>query len=87
MNTRTSILEQASALINGDREKDYGTPKDNFARIARGWEIILGCDVKPDQVALCMAWLKIARLTNGPHTDSYVDAVGYMALAAELSEG
>ena len=39
-----------------------------------------------EQVALCMAWLKIARLVNGPHDDSYVDAAAYMALAAELSE-
>jgi hypothetical protein len=86
MNTRTRVLEQASALINGDREKDYGTPQENFARIAPGWQIILGCDVSPDQVALCMAWLKIARLANGPHADSYIDGAAYMALAAELSE-
>jgi hypothetical protein len=32
-----------------------------------------------------MAWLKMARLVNGPHRDSYVDAAGYLALAAELS--
>ena len=31
-----------------------------------------------------MAWLKIARLVNGPHRDSYVDGAGYLALAAEL---
>jgi hypothetical protein len=86
MNTRTRVLEQASALINGDREKDYGTPQQNFARIAQGWQIILGCDVSPDHVALCMAWLKIARLANGPHADSYIDGAAYMALAAELSE-
>jgi hypothetical protein len=86
MNTRTRTLEQASALINGDREKDYGTPQDNFARIATGWDVILGCDVTPEKVALCMAWLKIARLANGPHADSYIDGAAYMALAAELSE-
>ena len=86
MNTRTHTLETASARINGDREKDYGTPQENFANIAKGWAVILGADVTAEQVALCMAWLKIARLANGPHVDSYIDGAGYLALASELSE-
>jgi hypothetical protein len=83
-NTRAEILRTASELINGDRQGDYGTPQENFARIAAGWSVILGKNVTPEQVARCMAWLKIARLNNGPHKDSYIDAAGYMALAAEL---
>ena len=86
MNRRTDILETAAELINGDRERDYGTPAENFGRIAAGWSVILDQDVSAEQVALCMAWLKIARLVNGPHEDSYVDAAAYMALAGELSE-
>lgn len=86
MNTRTKTLEAASDLINGDRQAHYGTPQENFARIATGWEVILGCDVSPEQVALCMAWLKIARLAHGPHADSYIDGAGYIAIASELSE-
>ena len=86
MNRRTDILETAAELINGDRERDYGAPAENFGRIADGWSVILQSDVSAEQVALCMAWLKIARLVNGPHEDSYVDAAAYMALAAELSE-
>tara|TARA_R110000851_G_scaffold97428_1_gene211137 strand:+ start:16626 stop:16889 length:264 start_codon:yes stop_codon:yes gene_type:complete len=86
LNKRTEILETAATLVNGDRARDYGTPKANFGRIAAGWSVILDHDVSAEQVALCMAWLKIARLVNGPHSDSYVDAAAYMALAAELSE-
>ena len=86
MNKRTAILETAATLVNGDRARDYGTPTANFGRIAAGWSVILDHDVSAEQVALCMAWLKIARLVNGPHDDSYVDAAAYMALAAELSE-
>ena len=85
-NRRTNVLETAAELINGDRERDYGTPAENFNRIATGWSVILEKDVSAEQVALCMAWLKIARLVNGPHEDSYIDAAAYMALAAELSE-
>ena len=85
MTERERILAEAAALICGDRQAQYGTPQDNFARIAAGWSVILGQEVDPDQVALCMAWLKIARLVNGPHRDSYVDGAAYLALAGELA--
>ena len=87
MTTRSYILNTADELINGDREAHYGTPQENFARIAQGWSVLLEADVTPEQVALCMAWLKMARLVNGPHEDSYVDAAAYMALAGELGLG
>jgi hypothetical protein len=88
-NKRTQILEEASRLINGDRQSDYGPPSENFNRVALGWELILGAEVSAEQVALCMAWLKIARLAGGGNSsdDSYIDGAGYLALAAELSYG
>lgn len=86
MTEREQILAEAAKLICGDRQEAYGPPQENFKRIADGWAIILGWPVTPEQVSLCMAWLKIARLVNGPHRDSYVDGAAYMALAAELSE-
>lgn len=82
---RSEILAKADELINGERQQHYGPPQENFARIAAGWAVILGTSVTPEQVALCMAWLKIARLTNGPHDDSYIDGAAYLALAGELS--
>jgi hypothetical protein len=84
-NIRTETLRKAADLINGDRQQDYGTPQENFTRIAAIWSIILGHMVRPDEVALCMAGLKLARLAKGPHEDSYIDGCGYMAIAAELS--
>ena len=83
---RSEVLATADKLINGARQAHYGTPQENFARIAAGWSVLLKTDVTPEQVALCMAWLKLARLVNGPHDDSYIDGAAYMALAAELSE-
>ncbi|WRH62023.1 MAG: DUF6378 domain-containing protein [Fuscovulum sp.] len=82
---RREILAKADELIHGDRQAHYGTPQENFARIAAGWSVILGKPVTPEQVALCMSWLKIARLVNGPHDDSYVDGAAYLALAGELA--
>jgi hypothetical protein len=82
---RAHILAEATDLVCSTRAASYGPPSENFQRIATGWQVILGANVSPEQVALCMAWLKIARLVNGPHHDSYVDGAGYMALAGELS--
>lgn len=82
--TRGEILREAETLINGARAQAYGPPEENFARIAAGWSVIFNAPVSPEQVARAMAWLKIARLNEGPHRDSYVDGAAYMALAGEL---
>mgnify|MGYP003641561620 CR=1 FL=1 len=87
MNTRTKVLKEATALINGDREKQYGTPKESFVCIAHMWSSYLGRPILASDVCNMMALLKIARLRNGKHHDSSVDAAGYMALGAEMSEG
>lgn len=86
-NKRTSTLNEAVKLINGDREAAYGKPSENFERVASGWRVILGADVTPSQVALCLSWLKASRIINTPtHEDSYIDMAAYVALAAELAE-
>lgn len=84
---RQQALDAAGALINGDREKDYGRPSANFGNIASRWSQFLGVEVKPWQVCLMMADLKIARIANGYHEDSVVDAIGYIALAKEVKQG
>lgn len=82
---RDEILNAASDLINGQRAKDYGDAYEMHRRIAAGWAEILCVNITPAQVALCMAWLKIARLVETPdHLDSFVDLVAYGALAGEI---
>jgi hypothetical protein len=84
-NLRSECLAEAMDLITGTRNLEYGEPIHNFERIANGWSIILGKIVEPHEVALCMAWLKIARLVETPmHEDSYTDGAAYMALAWQL---
>lgn len=84
---RTVLLDEANDLINGDRQQEYGPPEENFRRIAAGWSVILSRDVDMFEVALCMAWLKVARLVESPrHRDSYIDGAAYIALAGELAD-
>lgn len=73
-----SVLREADEIINGQRRKDYGGPLESFARIGRLWAPVLGLDeVTPEQVALCMVGLKVARAMQGFHRDSLVDIAGY----------
>lgn len=88
MNKRIRILEDAINLIDetGERTEAYGSAQENFQRIADGWSILLDTHITSEQVALCMAWLKLARLVGPkPTDDGYIDAAAYVALAAELS--
>ena len=81
---KEEVLAKAGKLIGGNREEIYGSSLVNHERIAVGWRVILGKqDITPGQVA--MAWLKIARLVESPaHEDSWVDLVGYAAIAGEI---
>ena len=91
---RNETLDLSKALINGQRQEDYGAAELNFQRIADRWNQFLGdsnVNIKPWQVAVMMADLKIARMCQeGPyksiHEDTPVDAIGYLALAVELSD-
>lgn len=83
---RDRTIEVAQGLINGDRQDEYGKAEDNFKRIAERWTQLLGIEIKPWQVGVMMADLKLARLANGkPNLDSFIDGIGYLALASELS--
>lgn len=93
--TRERILDEAKQCVCGNREQDYGTPEDSFRLIGRLWESYIGemmvvgdievC-VNPEDVAIMMALLKIARLANNPeHMDSWVDLAGYAACGGEIA--
>ena len=93
--TRSEILDAARSIVTGEREKQYGKPEDNFATIGKLWEIYLrgrcvGGDadisINPEDVAMMMALLKIARIMTGTGTgDSFVDLAGYAACAGEIA--
>lgn len=91
---REEVLELAESLINGQRAQDYGDARDNFERIALGWNAIMRealtthGHLTPSHVALMMDWLKTARLLNCmDHEDSWVDKAAYSALGSELANG
>ena len=90
---RGRILLEALDVINGERQDEYGTPEDNFALIADYWTAYLdhhyraNLTVTAQDVAIMMTLLKLARITTGTaKEDSFVDAAGYIGLAADMGE-
>jgi len=67
--------------IFGKRAGEYGDAYLMHERISIIWTAILGVEVQAHQVALCMAGLKMARLSHQPeHWDSWVDMINYAAI-------
>lgn len=89
---KQSILDEAGKIVNGARRKAYGTPEQNFERIARFWQSYFEntgrADVKitAADVSPMMRLMKEARLCETPdHRDSFVDIVGYTLTGAEVN--
>lgn len=79
---------QRVAQVLEDRGAAYGDPKVQMQAIAQRWSITLGVTVTPQQVALCMIDLKLARLAHDPHyADGPIDVIGYAALIPEIIRG
>ena len=85
---RAETLDAAKARVCQNREQEYGAIENNFAMIAGLWSVYLGVEITPVDVAMMMNLLKTARIKTGSFKeDSFVDACGYIACAAELAKG
>ena len=93
--TREKVLAEAKRCVCGERDQSYGGPEDSFRLIAKLWEPYVRekmvpkgtpVDIEPEDVAIMMGMLKIARLASNPtHMDSWVDLAGYAACGGEIA--
>lgn len=81
-----SILQEAERIVSGDRDKDYGSVKENFGRIAKMWSAITGASIMERQVGWMMIALKAARDTHKEKRDNLVDAVGYVLCIEKMEK-
>lgn len=83
---RFECLEAAIGCVCEDREGTHGSPREAFQHIAWAWSMAAGVEIEPWKVCIMLAQLKLGRIIDGDrnHVDHYVDAAGYIALAAEL---
>lgn len=88
MTTPELILATASKLLKGPRAESHGDYRKLHQRVAQLWSAYLKEKIKPEQVALCLALVKVARDEVGNfNVDDGIDATAYTALWAALANG
>ena len=84
---RYSDAIESVADILRERNINYGSPYSNHVAIAQIWSVLLGKDIGPEQVAMCMVAVKLSRLVNEPtHDDSWADIIGYGGLGRGFAD-
>ena len=90
-----SICEEAHRIQGGDRQQDYGSPKQNFHDIADMWHQYLTMRnrslggpwaIDASDVANMMILMKMSRNTHKPKRDNWVDICGYAQCGAKCEE-
>jgi len=88
MTKTINLEEQIKKKLREEKDREYGNYEVNFNLLGILWSVVLKdnlhTDVKPHQVAQCMAMLKVLRTTEKYKSDSYLDASIYLDMAKEL---
>jgi len=72
-----SICQEADEIVGGQRRCDYGPPTANFLTTANAFNALTGHKLTPQDVAIFMIVLKLARQVHTPKRDNLVDICGY----------
>ena len=90
MNRLKNILNplRAAMTVVEQRGNVHGNHVEVHVRAADMWSAYLQVTIKPRQVAMCMALLKLARNETAPknNPDNVIDHLGYVAIAADLHD-
>lgn len=80
----TDLLKTADQLVNGSRDKTYGSPAIHHARTAALWSVYLQTEIRPEQVSVLFILDKIARSMEQEKPDNFVDVAGYAQVHAKV---
>ena len=76
---RVEVLDDAKQKVSVERASQHGDMENNFTTIADYWSVHLDVVVTPEDVAVMMALLKIARIkSNADNEYNWVDGCGSM---------
>ena len=87
---RADVLQEAAALITGDRNAQYGSPKDDFGRSVGMWNSLGyrgpgGRELKPSDLSILLICVKLSRATWMNKRDNWTDIGGYAGCGYEVS--
>jgi hypothetical protein len=83
---KQSILAEAEALVNGDRQKAYGSPVQNMADIAKLASTMIGKELTGADMAMVLLCVKLGRIKYQYKRDSMVDLCGYAEIYSRCKE-
>jgi hypothetical protein len=87
MSTTTEKLFDNVIKTIHARGVSYGHPITNHKRIAELWSAYLGYPIQPNEVAICMALVKISRQAEDPTIlDNYEDCLAYISIAKTITD-
>ena len=79
-------IESVADILKA-RNQNYGTPYANHVATAQLWSVLLGKDIGPEQVVMCMVAVKLSRLIHEPtHDDSWADIIGYGGIGRGIAD-
>ena len=82
-----SILEEASKILNGSRQCDYGDPVESFKRIAQLSNLMSNSnDFTPIKCCIVLMATKLTRESKVHKRDNLVDLAGYGCIKQLLEE-
>lgn len=86
-----NALRTADGLVHRDRNERYSAPHDDYRRVVDIFRAITGHELTPEEGALFMVAVKLARLAHNQqkgklHLDSLVDAAGYLWCIGEIMD-
>ena len=88
-----ALFDAAGNIINGERQIQYGDPEDSFTWIAQRWNQYLKgrygatFELNAEDTTFMMADFKMARECNQRKPDNVVDAVGYLGINYDMTQG
>lgn len=88
---KTHIADEAKRIVSGARRSAYGTPENNFTRIAIMWNAYFFAKgynvvIEVSDISPMMRLMKEARILESPdHYDSHIDLIGYTLTGAEVN--
>lgn len=88
-----TVTAEAERHVYGDRNDDYGHPREDFTTQAILWTGLLrhkladGEHITPEDIGRCMVGVKLARDVNHPKRDNRVDGAGYFLTLDRLETG
>jgi hypothetical protein len=87
MAKKASILNEAEALVNGDRAAAYGPPEENWGRVrdmARASGRAGLSEITCEDLAILMVLVKVARETASSKRDNCVDGAAYFHILDQV---